>query len=76
MCLALSLVLIGVKLWLTDFDSSALSHVAAAYLGFLAILLGAAAVVLPAVGWLGELLISTGAEGPRGASYRVEEQLD
>ncbi len=75
-CLALSLVLIGVKLWLTDFDSSALSHVAAAYLGFLAILLGAAAVVLPAVGWLGELLISTGAEGPRGASYRVEEQLD
>ncbi len=75
-CLALSLVLIGVKLWLTDLDSRALSHVAAAYLGFLAILLGAAAVVLPAVGWLGELLISTGAEGPRGASYRVEEQLD
>ncbi len=75
-CLALSLVLIGVKLWLTDLDSSALSHVATAYLDFLAILLGAAAVALPAVGWLGELLVSAGAEGPRGASYWVEEQLD
>ena len=75
-CLVLSVVLTGADLRLAAVGPSTLSHVASAYLRFLALLLGVAAVVLPAAGWLGELLLSAGPEGRRGASYRVEEQLD
>ena len=75
-CLVLTVVLTGADLWLAAVGPSTLSHVASAYLRFLALLLGVAAVVLPAAGWLGELLLSAGPEGRRGASCRVEEQLD
>ena len=75
-CLALSLALVGLRVWLADLDASSWALVAAAYPSFLAILLGVAAVVLPAVGWLGELLVSALAAGRQSASFWVEEQLD
>ena len=75
-CLVLSLGLVGASLWLPGRFHTTLPPVATVYLVFLAYLLGAAALALPAVGWLGELIVSTDKEGRRSASYWVEEQLD
>ena len=75
-CLVLSLGLVVANLWLADRFPTTVSPVATVCLEFLAFLLGAAAIALPAFGWLAELIVSTGKEGRRGASYWVEERLD
>ena len=77
-CLVLAVAVKGARLWLLPAGptDTAVWGTAASCLDSFAILLGAAAIILPGLGWLGELVLSATKEGRRSAGYSIEEQLD